>query len=256
MFLPSPKTMTADPSTPSIPSPAHVPEHVPDHLVVDFDIYDPAPEAERFHAACVEFQRRTPHPLVWTPRHGGHWIAVRGSDVFELHADHAHFSSRHYFVPAAPGQVPLGAFTLDPPEHGPFRSFLSVGMSPKVVAAKQSFVRQLAADLTLDLAPRRGCEFIAAFGDVLPLTVFLDLVELPLADREPLRRGASRRSTASRPICSRIWPHVAAGRAGTCSAARSMPTSTVVRSPMPKPWARRSTFSAQGSTPCHRCSGS
>lgn len=167
-----------------------VPEHVPAHLVTDFDVYSPATDAERFHAACVDFQRRTPYPLMWSVHHGGHWIAVRGRDVFEMHADHARFSSRHYFVPAAAEQVPLGAFTLDPPEHAPFRAFLNAGMSPKVIAAKTPFVRQLAADLAECLGARRACEFISDFGDVLPLTVFLDLVELPIADRERLGRLA------------------------------------------------------------------
>ena len=203
------------------PTSMRVPAHVPDHLVVDFDVYNPAPEAERFHAAGVEFQRRTPHPLVWSPHHGGHWIAVRGHDVFEIYADHARFSSRHYFVPAAPGQVPLGAFTLDPPEHAPFRAFLSAGMSPRVIAAKTSYVRQLATDLTEALVGRRGCEFIAAFGDVLPLTVFLDLVELPVADREHLGRlaevatrdpDAAGRVQAITGIAAYLQPHLAARR--------------------------------------------
>ncbi|MGH8518051.1 MAG: cytochrome P450 [Panacagrimonas sp.] len=204
-----------------LPTMPTVPAHVPDHLVTDFDIYNPAPDAERFHAACVEFQQRTPHPLVWSPRHGGHWIAVRGPDVFELYADHARFSSRHYFVPAAPGQVPLGAFTLDPPEHAPFRAFLHLGLSPKAVIAKATFVRQLAIDLTEQLAGRRGCEFIADFGDVLPLTVFLDLVELPIADREHLGRLADAATRDPDPagrvqaitgIAAYLQPHLAARR--------------------------------------------
>ena len=198
-----------------------IPAHVPPDLVVDFDVYNPAADAERFHDACVEFQRRTPHPMVWSPHHGGHWIAVRGADVYELYADHERFSSQHYFVPAAPGQVPLGAFTLDPPEHAPFRAFLSAGMSPKAIAAKTPFVRQLAIDLTQRLAARDGCEFIAEFGDVLPLTVFLDLVELPIDDRERLGRLADAATRDPEPagrvdaingIAAYLQPHLAARR--------------------------------------------
>lgn len=212
--------MPADSPTPAL---APVPAHVPPHLVTDFDVYDPAPDAERFHEACVAFQARTPHPLVWSPRHGGHWIAVRGQDVFDLYADHAQFSSRHFFVPAAPGQMPLGAFTLDPPEHAPFRAFLNAGMSPRAIAAKTPFVRQLAADLAGGLAEHRGCEFIAEFGDVLPLTVFLDLVELPIADRAELGRladaatrdpDAAGRVAALTGIATYLQPHLAARRGG------------------------------------------
>lgn len=169
---------------------AIVPAGIPDHLVVDFDVYNPTSDAEGFHRAFVDFQRTTPHPLVWTPHHGGHWIPVRGQDVYDLYADHTRFSSRHYFVPAAPGQVPMGAFTLDPPEHQPFRAFLNTGLSPKIAAGKTPFVRQLAIDLSEGLAPRRACNFIAEFADVLPLTVFLDLVALPFTDRDRLNQLA------------------------------------------------------------------
>lgn len=159
---------------------------VPQHLVVDFDVYNPASDAERFHQAFVDFQRATRFPLVWTPHHGGHWIAVRGQDVYDLYADHERFSSRHYFVPATPNQGSLGAFTLDPPEHGPFRAFLNTGMSAKTVGAKIPLVRQLAIDLAEQAAPRGGCDFLTEFADVLALTVFLGLIDLPFSDREKL----------------------------------------------------------------------
>ena len=171
-------------ASPSIEHPA--PAAVPPGRVVDFDIYNPAADAEQFHQAFVDFQRATAAPLVWTPHHGGHWIAVRGQDVYDLYADHERFSSRHYFVPATPMQGSLGAFTLDPPQHRPFRAFLNTGISGKVVAAKATLVRQLAADLAEQLAGRGGCNFLTDFADVLALTVFLGLVDLPFSDREKL----------------------------------------------------------------------
>lgn len=162
------------------------PRHVPDHLVVDFDVYNPTSDANRFHEAFVEFQRATPYPFVWSPHHGGHWIAVRGTDVHTLYGDHERFSSRYFFVPAAPAQVPMGALTLDPPEHKPFRAFLNAGLTSKIIGGRSDAVRTLAAELAAALAPARRCEFITQMGDVLPLSVFLDLVELPLSDREKL----------------------------------------------------------------------
>jgi camphor 5-monooxygenase len=175
-----------DPSP--LPERVAVPAHVADRLVTDFDVYNPTDDAERFHQAFVDFQQATPHPFVWSPHHGGHWLAVRGPDVHALYADHERFSSRFFFMPAAPGQVPMGALTLDPPEHAPFRAFLNAGMTPKIIGGRSEFVRDLAAQLAQDLQPRRGCEYISQVGDVLPLSVFLDLVELPLTDRETLAR--------------------------------------------------------------------
>ena len=165
---------------------APIPSHVPRHLVVDFDVYNPTGDANRFHQAFVDFQRDTPYPFVWSPHHGGHWVAVRGNDVLALYGDHERFSSRYFFVPAAPGQVQMGALTLDPPQHQPFRAFLNAGLTPKIIGGRSEFVRTLAADLASALAQSRRCEFISQMGDVLPLSVFLDLVELPLTDREKL----------------------------------------------------------------------
>ncbi|MDB5987405.1 MAG: Cytochrome [Nevskia sp.] len=171
-------------SSPLIAHP--VPTAIPQHLIVDFDVYNPTSDAEHFHQAFVDFQRATKSPLVWTAHHGGHWIAVGGRDVYNLYADHERFSSRHYFVPATPEQGTLGAFTLDPPDHGPFRAFLNTGMSPKIVTSKIPLVRQLAIDLAERAAGRGGCDFLAEFADVLALTVFLGLVDLPFSDREKL----------------------------------------------------------------------
>lgn len=195
------------------------PDNVPSERVVDFDVYNPTPDAEHYHQAFVDFQRATPHPLVWTHHHGGHWIAVRGQDVFDLYADHEHFSSRHFFVPAAPDQVPMGAFTLDPPQHQPFRTFLNHGFAFKTVSGKTPLVHQLAADLAGGLVERGSCEFITEFADVLPLTVFLDLVELPLEDREHLGALAdaatrdpdpAHRVQAITGIATYLQPHLAA----------------------------------------------
>jgi cytochrome P450 len=168
-----------------------LPRHVPRELVVDFDVYRPAAAGEDFHAAWVRFQAETKAPLVWSTRYGGHWIAVRGRDVFEIHGDHERFSSGLNTVPRATSRAPLGAIMLDPPEHTPFRAFLNTGLSPKVVRELEPGVRSLAIELIEGFRPRRGCEFISEFADILPLTVFLNLVDIPLADRRKLAGWAS-----------------------------------------------------------------
>lgn len=164
----------------------HAPAHVPAHLLVDFDVYRPASNAAHYHQAYVDFQRATEAPLVWSHRNGGHWIPVRGRDVYDIYADHERFSSRHYFVPAMADQGFLGAFTLDPPEHHPFRAFLNAGLSARIVSGKLPRVRELAIDLAERLKPLGQCDFTTDFADPLALTIFLDLVDLPFSDREKL----------------------------------------------------------------------
>ncbi|MFT4583988.1 MAG: cytochrome P450 [Gammaproteobacteria bacterium] len=163
-----------------------IPEWVPEHLVVDFDVYSPSQNAADFYQNCVDFQRNASHRVLWSTHHGGHWVPTQGQDVFDIYADHERFSSKYFFIPAVDGQGELGAFTLDPPHHQPFRTFLNKGMSPNVVAAKKDFVREFAGDLIDGLKDGGGCEFIGECGDILPLIVFLDLVELPFDDRKKL----------------------------------------------------------------------
>lgn len=164
-------------------SSASTPAHIAQELVVDFDVYAPSVDASDFLEAGVAFQARTAHRVVWSPHHGGHWVPTRGQDVFDIHADHARFSSKYFCIPALDDQGQLGAFTLDPPEHEPFRRFLNKGMTPNVVATKKPFVKQLAIELIEGFIDRGACEFISEFSDILPLTVFLDLVELPVDSR-------------------------------------------------------------------------
>jgi len=198
------------------------PAHVPENLVVDFDVYDPAAPGEDFHAAWVRFQAETPHPLVWSDRYGGHWIAVRGRDVFDVYGDHERFSSEVNTVPPATSRAPLGAIVLDPPQHAPFRSFLNTGLSPKAVRELEPGVRELAIRLIEGFRPDGGCDFIKAFADVLPLTVFLDLVDVPLADRVMLAEWSAIvtkvtdvevRDTASRNLRNYLRPLIAERRA-------------------------------------------
>ena len=117
-------------------STVNLPDGIPEDLVVNFDVYAPSEDAADFLETCVAFQERTAHRVVWSPRHNGHWIPTRGQDVFDISADHERFSSKYYFIPATDDQGQLGALTLDPPDHQPFRTFLNKGMTPKIVAAK------------------------------------------------------------------------------------------------------------------------
>lgn len=203
------------------PAPRH-PDWVPEKLVVDFDVYAPSTDAMDYFEACVDFQQRSVHRCVWSPRYNGHWLPTRGQDVFDIYADHERFSSRYFFIPATGDQGQLGALTLDPPEHQPFRTFLNKGMTPNIVATKKAFVRQLAIELIARFRDRDGCEFISEFADILPLTVFLDLVDLPFDAREDLGRWVAqttrepdpaKRVVAMQDIAAWLMPFLEARRA-------------------------------------------
>lgn len=198
------------------------PAHVPDDRVVDLDIYAPHLPDEDYFAAWLRWRAATPHPVVWTPHHGGHWIALRGAGVLEVLSDFSRFSVDSFGVPVSPeGQRPLGALIKDPPQHSPYREFLNVGLSPRVVSGSEAAIRARAVDLIENLRPRGHCEVVRDFADVLPLSVFLDLVGLPLEDREMLAnwtaetvRGANveAREAAFRSLADYLAPVLAARR--------------------------------------------
>lgn len=158
------------------------PDHVPADLVRDFDLYDIPGAAEDIQAAYRAIQQASPD-IFWTPHNGGHWVATRGEDIIEMQRDYSRFSHRHIVLPPmpdAPRQIPL---EMDPPEHARYRRPLMQALMPSIVAELESKVRQVAIDAVERLLPRGECEFVEDFAKVLPIHVFLALVELPLDDK-------------------------------------------------------------------------
>ena len=51
------------------------PANVPADRVMDFDIYGDLPAGVDFHEYWRGLMSKVPHPLMWTPHNGGHWIA-------------------------------------------------------------------------------------------------------------------------------------------------------------------------------------
>lgn len=200
-----------------------IPPHVPPGLVVDFDIYGSSTGSDDYLAAWSRFQQETEHKVIWTPRNGGHWVAMRGPGVLAVYSDYARFSSDSFGVPVAEGeQIPLGALITDPPDHAFYRGFLDKGMSLLVVRANEAAIRARAIGLIEDFQARGHCDFVTEFADVLPLRVFLSLVGLPLEDREMLSawtadtvRGAdlAARETAFRSLAAYLDPVMAQRRA-------------------------------------------
>jgi cytochrome P450 len=98
---------------------------------------------------------------------------------------------RHSRVPNNPRPFPAPPMDMDPPEHGKWRILLSPAFSPKVVQASEDMVRKFAIDLIEGFEAKGECEFVSEFTAILPIVVFLTMMELPLEDRERLLPYAS-----------------------------------------------------------------
>ncbi len=166
----------------AVPALAPRPAHVPAERVVDFDYRCPAGHTDDVHLAWKALHSGP--DIVWTPRHGGHWIATRAADIDVMQTDHQRFSYRFITIPKlveAPQQAPL---EYDPPEHAKYRQLLSPAFGPAVMQRLEPSLRALTLELLEDLVPRGRCEFFSEFAKRLPVITFLRLVDLPLSDRE------------------------------------------------------------------------
>ena len=165
---------------------ADKPAHVPNALVFDFDLFAVRGSSEDVHAAYHAIQQNAPD-IFWTPRNGGHWVATRSEDIMAMQLDHGHFSHRDISIPPMPAEkarlIPL---ELDPPEHPHYRKPLTFALTPAAVRDLEAKVRLVAIDTIERLQPNGHCEFIHDFANVLPIHVFLDMVQLPLSDKDYL----------------------------------------------------------------------
>jgi len=182
-----------------MPDGALRPDNVPAGLVFDFDIYAVPGSDEDVQAAYAAIQQRAPD-IFWTPRNGGHWVATRGEDILAMQRDYGHFSHRHILIPpmppGTPRQIPL---EMDPPEHSHYRRPLTQALLPSIVAQIEDHVRVIAVETIERLRPLGQCEFVEDFAKILPIHVFLGLVDLPREDKAlllPLAEDAVRGRTA------------------------------------------------------------
>ena len=164
---------------------AEPPAHVPPELVVDIDLFNLPGNREDVHRSWKWVQENCPR-IFWTPRNGGLWMITRAKDILKLQNDYEHFALKGALVPNRPRPFPSPPMELDPPDHAPYRLLISPAFSPKVVANVEGVVREFTIELIEGFKPKGECEFVTEFTKVLPIVVFLTMMELPLEDREQL----------------------------------------------------------------------
>jgi cytochrome P450 len=172
--------------------------HVPPELVHDVDIFDLPGAREDVHAAWKRLQQEKP-PIFWTPRNGGLWMITRAKDIEAVQKDTDHFSMKGMLVPNNPRPFPAPPVDFEPPEHGPWRMLISPAFSPKVIAEVEEKVRQVVVELIDKMKPQGECEFVSEFTKVLPIVVFLTMMQLPPEDREQLMPHADAIVRSPRP---------------------------------------------------------
>jgi cytochrome P450 len=169
----------------STPTPVTRPAHVPEDLVRDVDLFNLTRPGENVHDAWKRIQAECP-PIFWTPRNGGLWMITRARDIKAVQEDHEHFAMKGMLVPNNPRPYPAPPLDFEPPDHAPWRLLVSPAFSPKVVSEVEEKVRTVAIEVIEAMVPRGECEFVSEFTKVLPIVVFLTMMNLPPEDRDIL----------------------------------------------------------------------
>jgi cytochrome P450 len=163
-----------------------VPAHVPAELVIPFDFHsNPLFKTDPFEA--VRWQQETAPRVFYSPTHyllPGCWIFTKAEDIRHVLQSPEIFSSRGQvgFSSLIGENWDLVPLELDPPHHAPLRSLLNPLFSPKEVAKMDAGVREAASRLIAKIEGGKECEFVSTFAQPFPVSVFLQLLGLPLEE--------------------------------------------------------------------------
>ena len=144
---------------------------------------DPYPTYARLRAEAPVYRNEA----------GGFWALSRHADVVEAFRDNVRFSSAHgvSLDPAASGphaHRTMSFLAMDPPMHGRMRGLVSRGFTPRRVAELEPRIRELTRQ-HLDVAlEQRGFDMIGDLAGKLPMDVISELIGVPAADRDEVRR--------------------------------------------------------------------
>lgn len=125
----------------------------------------------------------------------GFWALSRHDDVLAGFRDSARFSNAEGVTldPSASGpnaHRTMSFLAMDPPLHGRMRGLVSRGFTPRRVAELEPRIRELTL-LHLEPALEAGAfDFVADLAGRLPMDVVSEMMGVPRADRDELRRLA------------------------------------------------------------------
>jgi cytochrome P450 len=165
---------------------ASVPAHVPANLVFDFDIYADPRVGDDVQGSYAEAIEAAPD-IFFTPRNGGHWMVRRFEAISEIVKDPEHFSVREMQIPRVPNPPVFIPLSLDPPQNIPYRQVMMPRFSPKAVRELEPRIREWAVRIVEQATRGQGCDFIADVSSQFPVSVFMELMGLPLERLGALR---------------------------------------------------------------------
>ncbi len=121
------------------------------------------------------------------------WALSRHADVIDGFRDTERLSNSHgvSLDPAASGphaSRTMSFLAMDPPMHGRMRGLVSKGFTPRRVAELEPRIRQIARDYIAEMREKGEVDLIGDFAGRLPMDVISEMMGVPVADRQELRR--------------------------------------------------------------------
>jgi cytochrome P450 len=163
-----------------------VPAHVPADRVFDVDLYNDRSFDVDMHANLARLYDRYPD-IFFSPRSGGYWVVMSHKLITQVMTDPVHFSSRQGQIPPVEPPLAMIPLSLDPPAHAPYRMALMRHFGAKHINAMAIQIRALAADLIDKAVAGDEFEFVRTVGAGLPVTVFMQMMGLPLSRFDEFR---------------------------------------------------------------------
>ena len=123
------------------------------------------------------------------------WALSRHADVLAAFRDPARLSNRHgvSLDPAAYGPQAerfMSFLAMDPPRHTRMRALVSKAFTPRRVAELEGRVRAIAVEHLDEALGRDGFDFVGDFAGRMPMDVISEMIGVPRADRQEMRRLA------------------------------------------------------------------
>jgi hypothetical protein len=123
------------------------------------------------------------------------WALSRHADVVAAFRDTTRFSNANgvSLEPIATGPhayKTMSFLAMDPPRHDRMRALVSRGFTPRRVHDLERQIRALAATYIEPALERRSFDFVADLAGKLPMDVISEMIGVPPADRDEVRRLA------------------------------------------------------------------
>ena len=125
----------------------------------------------------------------------GFWALSRHADVVRAFRDTKRFSNAMgvSLEPTASGPhayKTMSFLAMDPPRHDRMRALVSRGFTPRRVTDIQPRIRELTLRYLEPALEARSFDFVADFSGKLPMDVISEMIGVPEADRDEIRRLA------------------------------------------------------------------